>query len=108
MALPKYFSTRCFILTALTSMFVCSGAELTGRVLDPQGRSVPNASVRLRVATTEIAKTTTDDQGEFRLAAISPGSYHLLAAAPGFKITDREIAVSDRDSQRFDLTLSGI
>src|SRR5271157_3732633 len=99
-----------FILAAmaLASTPVSSAAELAGRVLDPQGRAVRNASVRLQSGTTELAKTTTDDQGGFRLPAISPGSYRLTAEASGFQATGRDIAVSDGDSQRFDVTLSGI
>lgn len=93
---------------ALTSTSVSSGAELTGRVLDPQGRAVPNASVRLQTGTTEMAKATTDDQGGFRLLAISSGSYRLTAEAPGFQATGREIVVAAGDSQRIDVTLSGI
>jgi len=104
---------RClggFILAAmaLASTPVSSAAGLAGRVLDPQGRAVPNASVRLQSGTTETAKTITDDQGGFRLPAISPGPYRLTAEASGFQTTDRDIAVSDGDSQRFDITLSGI
>jgi len=103
-------SVGCFMLgtMALTSTFVCTGAELTGRVLDPQGRSVPNARVRLQTGASETTKTTTDDQGGFRLLAISPGSYRLTAEASGFQAAGREIAVADGNSQRFDVTLSGI
>jgi hypothetical protein len=103
-------SVGCFILgtMALASTSVCTGAELTGRVFDPQGRSVPNARVRLQTGTTEAANTLTDEQGGFRLMAISSGSYRLTAEASGFQMAGREIAVVDGDSQRFDVTLSGI
>jgi outer membrane receptor protein involved in Fe transport len=103
-------SVGCFILgtMAVTGTSVCAGAELTGRVLDPQGRSVPKAIVRLRTGAAETAKTTTDDQGGFRLSEVSPGSYQLTAEASGFQAAARQISVADGDSQRFDVTLSGI
>ena len=48
-----------------------------------------------------------DDQGGFRSLAISPDSYRLTAEASGFQATGRDM-VADGDSQRFDVTLSGI
>jgi hypothetical protein len=51
-------------------------ASLRGRVLDPEGKPVAKAIVKLGLLATE----TTDDQGKFAFAKLSPGSYKLQAS----------------------------
>ena len=60
--------------------------SITGRVVDPSGAAVPNASV---VATDAAKKTTvptvTTSQGDFSLAGLLPGAYDVAVEASGFK-----------------------
>jgi hypothetical protein len=51
-------------------------ATVRGRVLDPEGKPVAKSTVRLGLLATE----TTDGQGEFAFAKLSPGSYKLQAS----------------------------
>ncbi len=56
-----------------------------GAVFDPSGARVPNALVTLiNEVTGDKRNTTASDAGEFKIAEISPGRYHLEARSPGF------------------------
>jgi hypothetical protein len=50
-------------------------ATVRGRVLDPEGKPMAKSTVTLGVAT-----ETTDDEGQFAFAKLSPGSYRLQAS----------------------------
>jgi outer membrane receptor protein involved in Fe transport len=96
------------LLAALISMpVVASGGEVIGQVLDPQGRTVPSATVEL-VAGPATAKASTDNRGEFRLANLLPGTYQLRVEAKGFQAAQRDVVVAADSSVRLDLTLAGI
>jgi hypothetical protein len=49
-------------------------ASVRGRVIDPEGKPVPNVNVTLG-----RESETTDDQGQFAFTKLSPGSYTLQA-----------------------------
>ena len=106
-------SGACLALALQTAMLALvapsafGASHVAGRVLDPQGRSVVGATVRLEVGTSGAAATTTDAHGEFRLDSISPGAYRLIAKAPGFQSGAEDITVVG-DIDRLDLTLPGI
>jgi hypothetical protein len=54
----------------------------TGRVVSPEGDPIPNAIViatNTSGAMTLPVTGTTDDRGQFRIAGLKPGSYHLSA-----------------------------
>lgn len=61
---------------------------ISGVVLDPDGDPVPNAGVRLLIATYERRKpkytdagwASTDDRGRYRLNDVPPGQYVVMAA----------------------------
>ena len=80
------------LLRAMTLASVCMftasaqiSADLRGRVLDPAGLAVPNASVGLTniAANTHIA-TITSGSGNYSFANLPPGAYQLDVSAPGF------------------------
>jgi hypothetical protein len=77
----------CFLLIAAAYPALCldPGSAVSGRVLDPQSRAVPGATVWLEaVATGYRLSATSDSQGNFRFAAVPGGEYRLNAQAPGF------------------------
>jgi hypothetical protein len=60
-------------------------ATLQGRVFDPTGAVVANATVVVRNESRGFARSAeTDREGRYHLAAIPPGSYEVTAAASGF------------------------
>ena len=61
-------------------------ATLQGRVFDPTGAVLPDASITLRSDSIGIDRSVaTDDAGQYHIAQIPPGSYNVAATAPGFK-----------------------
>src|SRR5580700_709516 len=64
--------------------------SMSGRVVDPQGAVIGNATVtaiELDKQVNTVTKTT--DSGEFTLAGLLPGNYTVEAAATGFKKLER-------------------
>src|SRR5215467_8333876 len=62
------------------------GSAVNGRVTDPQGGAVRDATVTLIASngsTTGTARTS--DDGAFSLADVAPGSYVLQVEAAGFQ-----------------------
>ncbi|MEO7135333.1 MAG: TonB-dependent receptor, partial [Vicinamibacterales bacterium] len=76
----------------LNSTAFASG--VSGRVVDPDGRSVANAEVLFSGSTAAPLRARTDADGKFAVVSLEPGRYTIVAAAPGL--------VSD--AQSLDLT----
>jgi hypothetical protein len=71
-----------------------SSRSVVGNVVDPSGAGVPGAQVLLIGADArEIARTKTDNIGNFRIEEIAPGVYSLEIKASGFRETRLEITV---------------
>jgi hypothetical protein len=81
------------LLSLLAACVIClppvhaqtSKGILVGVVRDTTGAVVPNAEVTvINQETNETRKTTTDEQGAYRVDAINPGTYEVNVNAPGF------------------------
>jgi Carboxypeptidase regulatory-like domain len=71
-------------------------AHLAGHILDPQGKPVPNAHLKLITATNiVVSETESDAQGEFQFNDIGPGVFRVTAEAPLFTRVTSEISLSD-------------
>jgi hypothetical protein len=80
-----------------------SHSTLTGRVIDPSGRAVPNAEVVLRNSATLVERAVkTNNEGFYEAAALPVGSYRLQVSAPGFRLYTVE-AITTEVAQTFDL-----
>jgi hypothetical protein len=82
-------------------------ATLGGRVTDPQGAAVPNASVTLVSDDTNVKyETKTNPQGSWTVEFLLPAHYHFTVAAPGFKTAERNgIELQTADVKQFDLEM---
>ncbi len=61
-------------------------ATLTGRISDPSGAAIPGATIQVKnTGTNEVATAITDDQGNYRVPLLKPGTYSLTAELTGFK-----------------------
>ncbi len=64
--------------------------SISGRVLDPSGAVVPNASVTITPATGAARTVTSDAQGRYVVRGLAPGRYAVQAQAPGFAPFQKE------------------
>src|SRR5262249_29028075 len=59
---------------------------ILGIVQDQQGGAIAKADVSARnLETGAVRKTTSEDNGEYRIASIPAGTYEITITAPGFK-----------------------
>jgi len=78
------------VLLALSSNAVCaqtvgSSATISGVVLDPAGKVVPDAAVVVTNDLTAIVRSvTTSAEGRFSVTALPVGTYSIEVSSPGF------------------------
>lgn len=77
--------------TILLSLLI---AAMTGTVTDPQGKAVPEATVRiLRRADSSRLQAKTDGNGKFVFPTLEPGEYRLTAESAGFPALTRTVTI---------------
>ena len=97
-----------FLLVLCRSAAAQSGATtITGHVKDPQGASVPGATVNLYPRErTSILRTTTDSTGNYRFEKLAPGEYLIEAAAQGFaSVNAQQVTVERGKTATLDISL---
>src|SRR5208283_825031 len=73
-------------LSPLLSFGQSVNAGLTGKVTDPSGAAIPDASVTATdVATGQSSKTATDPTGNYSFVSLAPATYSLTVEKAGFK-----------------------
>src|SRR5512132_2198280 len=78
------FLTALFLLPGVAAM-AQSTSSLQGTVTDEKGGVVPNATIVVRSQATAIERTThTDEAGNYQVAALPAGFYHVEVRAQGF------------------------
>src|SRR5687767_8285796 len=82
-------------------------ADITGRVLDQNGAAVSSATITARNIGTGQERTVQSDQnGNYTLAALLPGTYDISVEAPNFSkavVKARELNVGTTATLNFDL-----
>ena len=85
---------------------------ILGIVQDQQGGAIGNAEVTARsLDTGVIRKTTSEDNGEYRITSVPAGSYEVSITAPGFKTDVRSgiaVTVGADVSVNFNLTVGAV
>jgi hypothetical protein len=108
------FGMLCAIFALCLSAFVnVFGQEfrgtITGNVSDPNGASIPGATVIVKNIETNVATTVkTNDDGSFTVPLLLPGKYSVSATGEGFKTSIREnveLKVDDRLTLDFTLEI---
>ena len=81
--LPVILIALCFLTGAFAQE---TTAGLLGIVKDPSGATIAKANIEV-TGTSLLGnrKVQTDDGGNFRIAALPPGTYTLTVTAPGFR-----------------------
>ena len=67
---------------------------LKGRVTDPQGTNLPQASVQLVDHDRVLARATTGSDGSFQMKLSSAGQFVVKVEAPGFRPIEQPIGVA--------------
>lgn len=100
------------LLTTGTAQAQATTAEITGRVLDSGGLPVPGATVTATNDATGLVRvTTTENEGDYTVTQLPPGTYTVTAELAGFrKATARDIAltVGMRRTLPFTLTVGAL
>lgn len=81
-------------------------ASISGTVLDPDGRAIPQARVSLLETMTALEERTTDAEGRYRFDGLPAGVYRLVANAPGFSAASQDLRLGADEAQRVDLHLA--
>ncbi len=115
--MTKHFSFKFLTLAVFALMLgvgqiiaqsTVTGA-ISGRVTDPQGLIVPNASVTVvNIGTNFSTTATSNSDGVFRAANLQPGTYRAEASAAGFATSKAEnviVEVGQTTSIEFKLSI---
>jgi outer membrane receptor protein involved in Fe transport len=74
-----------FVMVAVPAL-AQSTAVLQGKVTDPKGAVIPNATILVRNEATSLERTAqTDGEGNYQVAALPVGKYRVEVKAPGFQ-----------------------
>jgi carboxypeptidase family protein len=84
-----------FLMTLFLLSLPAMGQDLIlkGSVVDPEGRTLPNASIQLVSHNRILAKTTSGSNGQFLLKVESVGEFVLKVDADGFRQASRSMTL---------------
>ncbi len=93
------------LITLAVTPRVADAATIAGRVLDPDGRAVPNARVVVSTPLGTAAETTTDAQGAFAVDALPAGRMDVSVVADGFQADPLPLTLDARDRRDVEIRL---
>jgi hypothetical protein len=104
--------TRVLFLAVLLIALACPvfaqgiRATVTGRITDPSGAVVPNATVSItNTGTNETRRVQTNEEGEYTIPQLPPGEYSLTVEQSGFKKLVQRFTLETGQGARVDLQL---
>ncbi|MGB6675463.1 MAG: carboxypeptidase regulatory-like domain-containing protein, partial [Terriglobales bacterium] len=109
-------SRRCFAFVSVTlcAWLMLAGylaaqttaGTLRGKVTDPTGAVIPQATVTATGPDGQKTTAVTDNQGNYELKGLPPGNYTITTSAKGFAVsTEEDFAISASQVQHFDIGL---
>ena len=109
--LTKLCVLVAFVLVMATGAVAQSQAttgNIEGRVLDPKAAVVPGATVTVTNQQTGLEKTaTSDNEGNYRVILLPPGSYTVRVSGSGFKQSElRDVPVTVGSKTALDISLA--
>jgi hypothetical protein len=81
---------------------------LTGRVLDPSGNTLSNATIHVSSQDQTLATATSGPDGRFTVKLSSWGEFVLRAEAPGFRAVVRPISLRKANNSVIEIRMSQI
>jgi hypothetical protein len=95
------------LLLGLTAKAQVTSGQISGRVVDPNGAVVPNASVTTtNTSTNLIRQTNTDGEGNYAFQLLPPGNYLVTATAQGFQKSNLKVVVNIAQTTTADISLA--
>ena len=83
-----------------------TSATITGQVVDAAGAAIPNATVIVsNVATGAERRVQTNDEGNYNVFPLQPGTYTISVEQTGFKKSLINASLNARDRRPIDITL---
>jgi Carboxypeptidase regulatory-like domain len=108
----RFRSLACILVTLFALLLTgslpaqTSSGTLRGRVTDPTGAVIPQATVTATAPTGKKTTAVTDNQGAYELKGLSPGKYTISTSAKGFAVsTEQNVSISADQVQQFDIAL---
>jgi hypothetical protein len=104
---PRLFLALALIASShLAAQTIVTG-ELSGVVTDPSGATIPNVTISAKSdAYGDSRSTATNNQGEYRLSLLRPGTYLVTATVAGFQPTKQRATVSLGQVNAVDISLA--
>src|SRR5215204_4083357 len=100
------------LLTFVAASAQESRGSLTGSVTDPNGASLPGATVEIKNVETNVSNTTTsNEEGNYNFPLLNPGKYTLTVTAQGFAPATREnieIRVAEKLTLDVPVSVTGV
>jgi len=78
---------------------------LKGRVIDPEGNALPDASIQLMEHKQVLSQTASAADGKFLVKVMSPGEFIIEADASGFRPVTRPITVHPDGNSPFEIQM---
>jgi len=96
------------VMLAVVAGAQTSGAELTGRVVDPAGVALPGATITVTATRTgEVRVATSQDSGQYSVGGLRSGEYTIDVGLAGFRRYHRDaIQLPTGERIRVDVSLS--
>jgi hypothetical protein len=101
-------ATTPLLVLCLAPWTLCAQSGVTGRVFDPQGKSVARAVVRLELNGAISADSRTDATGVYRIESLTPARYRIAVEAEGFQPGAHDLTVPPNVIAICDMTLAGL
>jgi hypothetical protein len=102
-ALVAVFLVALVSLTAPSSVFAQTTAEVVGRVFDSDGAVLPGASVTLEnVGTKDVRTTVSNETGDYLFTLLPIGSYTVRIELQGFQAQNAKVQLNSGDRIRVD------
>lgn len=82
------------------------GQIVSGRVVDSDGAPISGAVIDFRLESRElVARTASDDTGNFRLGGVEPGEYFVFVERLGYETTQSILSLREGDSITVELRM---
>lgn len=103
-------AARAGILVLLSAVFSLAqtATGIKGRIMDDSSAIIPGVTVQAQNSTTQLIKeTTTNEQGEYEILTLVPGTYQVNAKSDGFQeVIIANISVAANQVTTLDIKLS--